>query len=208
MSRPRFSSRSNHAVSSPASPTRVARTHTRTRGQLLLIGLLGLLVFTGLLSDWSLLVKPVMAASFGIRPSAPASNTFQQFLNEGQQSKASHGPLTYSGTLSKVPQPQNPTRYANLPPSAEPPTMQPITQALSTSFLQGGTTNSARPLDLLGSDGRLEVQVQPGSFDISKATVGAGASPSGTLSLQVERAVWLFHGAERQPGQLPGAAGR
>jgi hypothetical protein len=173
---------------------RWARPRLRTRSQLLLIGLLSLLVFAGLLSGWGLLLRPTSAASPSVLPSASASNTFQQFLKESQQSESSHKPLSYSSTLSNILQPQNPTRYANLPPSAEPPTMQPITQALSAAFLQGGPTSSASPLDLVGSDGRLEVQVQPGSFDVSHATVGAGASPSGALSLQVSQLRGSFIG--------------
>lgn len=61
--------------------------------------------------------------------------------------------------------------------------MKPLTQALSSSFLGGSP--SGTPLDLVGSDGRLELQIQPGSLDVTHATVTGGASPNGTLTLQV-----------------------
>lgn len=67
------------------------------------------------------------------------------------------------------------TNYGTLLPTAEPPTMQPITQTLSSSLLSGST--SPTPVDLLGSDGRLEVQLPPGTFDVSQATAPGEPRP-------------------------------
>jgi hypothetical protein len=76
------------------------------------------------------------------------------------------------------------TDYNNLPPSAEPPTMQPLRQVLDSTFLVGHPPGySSQPLDLLSSDKRLEVQIQPGSFDLSHAKTGNGASASKDTSL-------------------------
>lgn len=123
------------------------------------------------------------AASPGVLPS-PASNvTFQQFLKQGQQDLASRTPLVPAGATNKGLTSKQTTNYGTLLPPAEPPTMQPITQALSSTFLSGAT--SAAPLDLVGSDGRLELQVPPGALDVSQATAPGGAAPSGALRLQV-----------------------
>ncbi|HLL78734.1 MAG TPA: hypothetical protein VKT25_04500 [Ktedonobacteraceae bacterium] len=187
--------RSPHPVFPILPPPRVRRF--LSRHQVLLLIFTGMVILSGVLGGASLLILRSSAASPAVLPSAPASNTFQQFLKGGQQSKVSHGPLSYSALLPKHKQVSHnatSTTAATPPPSAEPPTMQPITQTLSAAFLQGGPTGSASPLDLVGSDGRLEVQVQPGSFDVSHATVGAGAPPSGTLSLQVTQVQGYFVG--------------
>ena len=184
--------RSPHPIFPLLPPPRLRRF--LSRHQLLVLLFTSLVILSGVVGGGSLLILRSSAASPAVLPSAPASNTFQQFLRVGQQSESVHRQLSYSSTLSNILQPQNPTRYANLPPSAEPPTMQPITQALSVAFLQGGPASSASPLDLVGSDGRLEVQVQPGSFDVSKATVGTGVAPSGTLSLLVTQLQGSFVG--------------
>jgi len=121
-----------------------------------------LLLLSQVLGSWGFLVKPAEAASMGVRPSAPANMTFQQYLKEGQQSKAYHGPVIPPVRKQTATGPS--TNYANLPPSAEPATMQPITQALSPAFLSGSAGASA--FDLKGSDGRLEVLVPPGALDV------------------------------------------
>ena len=76
-----------------------------------------LLLLSQVLGNWGFLVKPAEAASLGVRPSAPASMTMQQYLKEGQQSKAYHGPLIPPARKQTTGQSTN---YAHLPPSAEP----------------------------------------------------------------------------------------
>jgi hypothetical protein len=61
--------------------------------------------------------------------------------------------------------------------------MQPITSALTSAFLAGSDGTAA--LDLTGSDGRLEVQIQPGSLDLTHATSSSGSAPTGALSVHL-----------------------
>ena len=73
------------------------------------------------------------------------------------------------------------TSHAADPLTSAPANMQPITSALTSSVLVGGT--STTPLDLKGSDGRLEVQIQPGSLDLTTATLTqGGGAPVGAVS--------------------------
>ena len=76
--------------------------------------------------------------------------------------------------------------------------MKTINQSLSSAFLGGGTGVSA--FDLKGSDGRLEVQLQPGAFDLSKATISGGKAPSGNLTLQVTQISGHFEAVLNQLG--------
>src|SRR5258706_8577403 len=149
--------------------------------------LLCLLLLAQLLGSWGLLVTPASAASIQVRPSAPASMTYQQFLKQGRPGSGSHAPLSHPHTLPPLPGAHNAhsANYAKLPPSAEPPTMQPLSQPLSATFLSGqpGTP----PLDLVGSDKRLEVQVHPGALDLSHATTPGGKPPGGTLTLHLSQ---------------------
>jgi hypothetical protein len=154
-----------------------------TRRQLLLSLFLALLVLAGAVGGWNAWLRPANAANAGTLLSASSQMTFQHFLQERRQNKVAAGPQSYKGRPPAVPPPQHSTDYNTLLPSAEPPTMQPITQVLSASFFQGGSGGS--PLDLVGSDGRLEIVIVPGTFDVSQATVAGGAPPSGALRLSV-----------------------
>jgi hypothetical protein len=154
---------------------------------------LGLLVLAGAVGGWNAWLRPANAASGSALPGAPSQMTFQQFLKAGYNRKSYHGPQTYRGSLPPGPTPKHSTNYANLLPSAEPPTMQPLTQALSAAYFQGGST-SAGPLTLVGSDGRLELLIQPGTFDVSHATVPGRAAPTSTLSLSVSELAGYFVG--------------
>ncbi len=156
---------------------------------------LSVLLLATFLESWAVPLPAAHASS--TLPSPPASMTFQQFLKEGRHDKVYHGPLT--GTLPPSPKPQHPTDYAHLPPSAEPPTMKPIIQALSASFLQSGSSSASR-LDLLGSDGRLEVRIQPGTFDVSHAIVSGGSQPVGALSLQLTQLQGYYVGQSTSLG--------
>jgi hypothetical protein len=173
--------RSPHQIFPILPPPRVRRF--LSRHQVLLLIFTGLVILSGMLGGASLLILRSSAASPAVLPSATSNVTFQQFLKQGQQDLASRTPLVPAGATNKGPAPKQNTNYANLLPSAEPPTMKPMTQALSSSFLSGDA--SAVPLDLVGSDGRLELQVQPGALDVTQATVTGGTAPSGALSVQM-----------------------
>jgi len=111
--------------------------------------------------------------------------TVSQFLKEGQRDKAYHGPLIRPGkplTVPLSPRDKHPN-LTQLPPGAEPASMKPISVPLSSTFTTRGATG--QPLDVKGSDGRLEVQLQPGSLDLSHASISGGGSPTGSLTLQI-----------------------
>jgi RHS repeat-associated protein len=156
-----------------------------SRSAFVLALVLGLLVLSQVLSNWSLLIQPTAyAAGPGVRPAAPSTMTFQQFLKAGQRSKAYHGPLIApSARPSSKSNKGQPTNYTNLPPSTEPATMKPILQTLSPAFLSGSPGTSA--LHLVGSDGRLEVLIPAGALDVSHATLTGGGKPGGTLRLEL-----------------------
>jgi hypothetical protein len=177
----------------PLEPPRkpFTRRFAWTRQRLLFTGLLCLFLLSGVIGGWSAVHVLFHAQAAG--PQAqPASLTLQQFLAQGRQDGVYRGP---------VKPPTNPPQvalgpgehladYSTLPASAEPPTMQPITAALSATMLAGGSGTTG--LDLRGSDQRLEVLVPPGALDVSQATVvrgtGTAATPtaaSGPFSLRI-----------------------
>jgi hypothetical protein len=162
-----------------------------SRNRLFLVLFLGFLLLSEMLGNGGFLVTPAHATSTSFSAGKPASLTFQQFLKMGSNPHYYHGAPVRS---SSFPNPHNPhvMNTASLPPSAEPVTMKPISQVLETAFLAGG--NGTHTLDLVGSDGRLEVQVAPGSLDVSHAAVAGGAAPSGTLTLQVSEVSGHFVG--------------
>ncbi len=176
----------------PVRPLR--RRHRVPLALRLLILCFCLLLCSAFLADWSFLARLAEAAGLGTRPAASSNLTFQQFLKEGRRDHVYHGPLVLPANMPNGPQPTHTTSLSQLPPSAEPPTMKPISQPLSTAFVSGGT--GATGLDLPGSDGRLEVLVPAGVFDLSKACVASGGPPSGTLTLQLTQ----LHG--RYVGQM------
>jgi len=143
-----------------------------------LFGVLLFLLLSQLLGNGVFASSPVFAAS---KPQAiPAHMTFQQFLNEMKQDQqkrpAFAGPRTPANPYTKY---EHFADYSKLPPGAEPPSMQPIRATLTSAFLAGGA--GTQPLDLMGSDHRLEVQVAPGSFDLSHASVStSGGNTSRT----------------------------
>jgi hypothetical protein len=119
--------------------------------------LLALLLLTGTLSQWSLLVPHAHAAASTPVRSSPPSLTFAKYLKESSSPQKPH-----QGPPSPYPQPTKHTQGKPIapPPAAEPATMQPINAPLSAAFLAGGPGTS--PLDLHGSDGRLAlVWVKP-----------------------------------------------
>ena len=67
--------------------------------------------------------------------------------------------------------------------------MQPISQPLTSTQTAAAMVgaSSAQPLDLTGSDGRLEVRVPPGIFDLTHALTAQGVAPSGSLTLRISQ---------------------
>ena len=162
-----------------------------SRRQLLTSLILSLWLLTNMLGGWIFLIPQAYAAK---RPSdPPAKTTFHTFLKDKRPTHVYRGPLIFPTKAPAVPKgPHSHTVNMNtLLPSAEPPTMTPITQVLSTASLAGSPTSGA-PLDLKSSDGRFEVQLAPGSVDLSQATVAPGLSPSGTLTLQISQVAGHF----------------
>ena len=198
---------SQHRFRSPASndlPLVVPPTHARrwlTRRQLLLLIFLSILLLTGVLGDWSFRVKPVYAASTGAQTDTSQNGlTFQQFVSEGRPDHAYHGyPIIPANSPSRVKTPKGAAvRQVNPLPSAEPPRMKPIALSLSSAFLTAGSTGTS--LDLRGSDGRLEVLVSPGAFDLSHATVAGGTPPNGSITLHLTQIAGHFIGFLHQLG--------
>src|SRR6266567_3817057 len=162
-----------------------------SRRQLLTSLILSLWLLTNMLGGWIFLIPQAYAAK---RPSdPPAKTTFHTFLKDKRPTHVYRGPLVFPTKAPAVPKgPHSHTVNMNtLLPSAEPPTMTPITQVLSTASLAGSPTSGA-PLDLKSSDGRFEVQLAPGSVDLSQATVAPGLAPSGALTLQISQVAGHF----------------
>ncbi len=157
------------------------------------IAFLCLLLLTGLIGNWAFLTHPTYAVSFSNKP---AGLTFQQYLALGHQGRS---PGVFQRPQKNPPVPgashARLADYAHLPSSTEPATMKPINQSLITSFLAGSA--GVKELDLVGSDGRLEVKIPPGSLDLSRATLTSGAAATGAMMLQVSQihghAIGLFN---------------
>lgn len=141
--------------------------------------------------------------------------TLQQFLQEGQPNPIYRQPFIFPKTpppvhLAKGEQLAN---LQQLPPSAEPPTMKPLQVTLSSAFLTGTSSPTATgtpstnagtpPLDLLGSDQRLEVQIPPAAFDLAQAKTAQGAPlPAGSaLTLSISEVHGYFVGQVDVLGQ-------
>jgi RHS repeat-associated protein len=165
---------------SSASPHRSARIIVR---HCIFTLSLILLVFTTLLSDWAFPLPYAYAGGHPHLNVIPGSFTFKKFVQQGALIAGHKGHFTRPLTYPHVPVARNEhgTDLAHLPPSAEPPSMTPIRQLLDSTFLNGSI--GVKPLDLVGSDHRLEVQIQPGSLDLSHAMLASGTVPTGPLTL-------------------------
>ncbi len=167
-----------------------------------------LLLLSQVLGNWGFLVKPAEAASASTPTSAPASLTFQKFLQLSHRSPHSVQPKRYPPVPGSSQ--EHTADYAHLPPSVEPASMKPISQVLDVSFTTAGATGKA--LDLVGSDGRLEVVIQPGSLDLSHATVSSGGTPTGSFTLRLTQVhghfVGLVNGLGGYEVQLVDGQGR
>ncbi len=152
--------------------------------------MLPLIILSSLLVNWIFLAQDVYAAP--LAPTAQGGHlTFQQFVNEGQPSKAPHGKFVRPAPPKpgKLHHPQ-----ATTLPGAEPATMKPITQVLSSAQTDATMVGSSavKPLDFLSNDGRFEVQIPAGAFDLTKAQNSQGVAPTGTLTLRISQ----VHGHE------------
>jgi hypothetical protein len=158
-------SRSSHTRPRPHITFPFRPPRRLTRRQLLFSVLLCVVILSGVIGGWSTGVFTSHAA--GPLPSAPASMTFQQFLQQGSAGPGRSGPFVFPRTGPQMPfsSKEQLTDFSHLPPSAQPVTMQPIQQTLDAPFLAGSA--GVQPLDLASSDHRLEVQVTPGSLDLS-----------------------------------------
>src|SRR6266849_1540388 len=157
-----------------------------SRRQLFLALILSLFLLSDMLGGWIFLIPQAYAAK---RPSdPPAKTTFHTFLKDHNPTHAYRGHFVFPSKAPAVPRGPHPhdIYMDNLPPSGELPTMTPISQVLSSGLFMGGPT-TLNPLDLTGSDSRLEVQVAPNSLDLSHATVLRGGGPTGPFTLQISQ---------------------
>src|SRR6266849_737143 len=157
-----------------------------SRRQLLTSLILSLWLLTNMFGGWIFLIPQAYAAK---RPSdPPAHTTFHTFLKDHNPTHAYRGRFVFPNKAPAVPRGPHPhdIYMDNLPPSGELPTMTPISQVLSSGLFMGGPT-TLNPLDLTGSDSRLEVQVAPNSLDLSHATVLRGGGPTGPFTLQISQ---------------------
>lgn len=170
---PRTPARLSHTSRAAARP-RSPRRHLFSG---LASGCLLILLLAQFIGSWPFAASVAFAS--GKPKAVPGHLTLQQFLREGAGRRASVGSFSFSSkppqvTLAKG---EHLANYAHLPPSAQPPTMKPLTVTLSAAFLAG----NAPPLDLTGSDHHLEVRLAPGSLDLSHASV-AGTASGSTIS--------------------------
>ncbi len=168
----------------------------RTRSSLVSVSLLCLLLFSGVFANLTVAVPQVFAAGPKKPPVVPASHTMKQFLQQGRSDTVYRGPLQKvpRGTSAPLSPHDKPANYTKLPPSAEPAKMIPIVQTLDQDVVAGAkiggrvAASGGATLDVKSSDGRLEVQIQASSLDLSQAVVPAGkgtTAASGTLSLHI-----------------------
>lgn len=151
--------------------------------RLILSFLLCLLLFTNLLGAWSGLVSIAFAAS---RPVAhPVHLTYKQYMQQGRNDGVYRGPLIRPQHITSAPGTSysGSSSQAFQKPDAEPPTMKPISLTLTSSFLTNNP--SAQAFDVTGSDKRLEVKIQPGSFNTTHAVLADGSAPKGSLTLKI-----------------------
>lgn len=167
----------------------VPLSHRGTRHRSLLtvayLPLLLLLLLNSVLFNWFFLAQQVFAAP--LAPTAQSGHlTFQQYANEGQQEKISPAALVRPTTGK----PKTPSHAQSVTlPGAEPATMRPLTQVLSATQTSAKLLGApaSKPLDLLSSDGRFEVQIPAGAFDVQTARTSQDKVPVGALSLHISQ---------------------
>lgn len=153
------------------------------RYALLMRVLLCLIVLSSIITSQPLAAQAVRAAT--LPAPAKATMTLAKFLQQGSPKKSS--PLQHF----VVARPHQPASQANVPatkplPSAEPVKMQPLSTVLVTSgHANAATAQTSAPLDLKGSDGRLELLIPRGSLDFSHVTTDAKSAPTGPFSFKI-----------------------
>ena len=216
-----------HATSTSPRPPTVSPVRTRHRSTSF-IGILArlfcLLLFTQVLTN----LPPVVDHAFAAPPPAPAPATrhVQQFLTQGQPENIYHGPFrrpaqdAVTTALGKAVT-SSQTSTPRLP-SAEPATMKALDYTLDSSFVLNrpaepttpGTptaqaTFKAQPasipagstsLQVMGSDGRLEVALPRTAVDLAKAALTNGSAPSGQLTLHIYQRHGHYSGQESMLG--------
>ncbi|HLG75641.1 MAG TPA: hypothetical protein VKX46_04465 [Ktedonobacteraceae bacterium] len=133
------------------------------------------------------------AAAVGPQPTpTQATNNVQSYLKWAQGNQPAHGPFRYPSQVQAA-QKTSPDPRANVasqPPSARPATMTPLTQTLDASLTTSSPllkTADLSPLDIVGSDQRLHIQIPRGALDLSQAKTETGAPLSLPLSLRVSQ---------------------
>ncbi|HEU5379910.1 MAG TPA: hypothetical protein VFV38_31190 [Ktedonobacteraceae bacterium] len=189
-----------------AAPRR--RTRLRfSRRSLFWSAFLPFIILGTVLINWVFLAQMVFAAP-AASYSAPGQNTIQQFLRQGQQSKANQGQYhrLIAAPKTFAPQPgakANASTTGKHLPSAEPAKMKDQTYQLDDSFvLHRPVTKASKatpkvqgvaipagntPLIFKGSDSRLEIDLPRGSLDFSHATLADGGTPVGQFFLQIHQ---------------------
>jgi hypothetical protein len=138
-------------------------------------------LFVNMLGGWT--TSTALAFAFTFPHSTKPALTFQQYLKHAQAAPPG-SPFLFPRKTPPIPfRPKSkPVNDATLL-SAEPATMKPLTQTLTVAFLRGAA--NASPIDLVGSDHRLEVRLTLGSFDLSHALNAHGKPFHGALVLKI-----------------------
>ena len=174
----------------PPSPRKPLERLHLTKRRLFYIVCLSILLLSGVIGGWS-----AMHGIFGSQAASPPPKmTLAQFLQQGSPYHASTGPHVLPHGSQALPFWHTSSQTTPPLPSAEPPSVATVSQALSTAFLNApaGSTSVA-PVHLVGTDTqatRFEVIVPPGALNLSKATA-AGAAPQGALTLTLTE--WHGH---------------
>ena len=178
------------------------RRRPQARRSLIWSAFLPFIILSSILLNWAFLVPSAQAAP-DTSLSTPGHNTHQQFVSEGNRSKADQGAFVRP-TAERAAQKLQTNAKQNQPlPPAEPATMKDQTYLLDTSFVlhrpaMAKTTRSATvqgtaipagstPLVFTGSDGRLEIDLPRGSLDGTHAALADGTMPVGQLFLQIHQ---------------------
>lgn len=175
--------------SSSEPPPLVQLPHPRrrlTRRQIISMSILALLLLSGIIGGWN-----AVKVLFHTQAASQAPKlTLQQFLQQGKPYYPSVGPHVLPNGSQALSFWKLPTTQPTPLPSAEPLTIQPMSQTLSSAFLTvapgSASAASISPMHLVGTDAqgtRLEVIVPAGALNVSQAKTIAGTTPQGSLSL-------------------------
>ncbi|HET8844993.1 MAG TPA: hypothetical protein VFN35_26200, partial [Ktedonobacteraceae bacterium] len=185
-------------------PERPPCKHRPVRKRALLwASFLPIILLSGLLINWVTLI-PVAFALSSTTGDPSGHLTYQEFLrlSQLQGTPSVQRPSQDSSLLS----PAQPSQTAQALPSVEPAKMLDQTYVLDNSFVLNrprtaslpaqGVTNAVDGLNIpvgttpfvaTGSDGRLEVRVPRGSFNLAKAQLASGVIPVGEFFLSLHQ---------------------